>query len=225
MSENIEELMGENNNINLPPMIDEIYEDNNTGNKNKSESFSTIKKEDKNTNKDFLTEKVNITVKNENPSTYYCKNCNSFPEIKIKDKNSLIFICDCEVENNLEINYKIFFKFIVTHIESEDDLKKKLICPIHLKEFKCYNYESKKNLCEICYEEENQKNENILSSNNENYKYFNKKDKEINNIEELINKYFNYFPNEKQQNYFHNSNKTKSSNNQNQNSSNSRFIK
>ena len=126
-----------------------VSEDNNNNNNNKSEPISTIR-EDKNTDKVFLS--VKLTEKNKNPKTYYCKNCNTFPELKIKNNNSLFFLC--EFEKNLEIDFKTLNKYIITQKESEEDLKKKLVCQNHLKVFKCYCCECKKNLCEDCYKEE-----------------------------------------------------------------------
>ena len=123
----------------------EIYGENNTDNNNIN--IASIKENKNNT--DFLSKKVDLTENNKNPTTYYCKNCNTFPEIKIKDNNSLNF--SCVFEKNLEINFKTLFNCIITKKESEEDLKKKLICKTHSKVFECYCCDCKKNLCVDCY--------------------------------------------------------------------------
>jgi len=203
-----------------------VSEDNNNNNNNKSEPISTIR-EDKNTDKVFLS--VKLTEKNKNPKTYYCKNCNTFPELKIKNNNSLFFLC--EFEKNLEIDFKTLNKYIITQKESEEDLKKKLVCQNHLKVFKCYCCECKKNLCEDCYKEELQNYEhNILNQNNI-YKHFDKMDEEIKYKEDFIDKYFTAKyknKNKKQQNYFESNqnqseNKTEKKNNIDENSDKNTF--
>ena len=117
-----------------------------------------------------MSKKVDLTENNKNPTTYYCKNCNTFPEIKIKDNNSLNF--SCVFEKNLEINFKTLFNLIVTKKESEEELKKKLICQTHSKVFECYCCECKKNLCEDCCKDDVE--QNLKKEKKHIYKHFKK---------------------------------------------------
>ena len=173
-----------------------IQIDNVNSEQNNNEDISNIKA-DKNTHNNFLSQKINLSEKNKNPKTYYCSNCNTFPEIKITNNNSLIF--SCEHIKNVEINFKVF-NLIVRQNESEEELKKKLICKKHSKVFECYCCDCKKNLCEDCY---NDVEHNLKTEKENIYKYFKKMDEEIKYKEEFIENYFtSVSKNKNTQNYF-----------------------
>ena len=165
-------------------------------NNNPSEKFGSEKFPDNINNKEpssiapkntnFEIEKSLIPTQ-KNIKTYYCKICNSFPEIKIKGNNRLIF--SCEDLKTGERDFELLNKFLISQNESEEDLKKKLSCKTHLEQFKYYCNECKKNLCEKCFAEENSSHKDFIIG-------FKKKDDEIKYKEEFIEFYFKKIENE-----------------------------
>ncbi len=198
---------------------------NNNTLKEENNQISSIKKKTNVGGTEPSKSMKEILQKDEKKS-YHCKNCKTFPLIKIKDNYSINFNC-FEMENN-NINLDKFFKDRKSPDEEKiKKLKQKLRCQneIHENEdekkdriIKYYCFKCKKDLCEECY--------NICSKDQEhiNEKAIIKKLDELNEerkikekehyIEQFFEKEFKYKPKDKIEDKIEMDEKTKTIRNQ-----------
>ena len=204
-----------------------INKNDNNSNKVNLYSFPPISsiKDNPNPTSDKNTLRKADLLKDNNPSIYLCKNCNTFPKIKILDEKNISLKC-LDTDNEKK-SFEIMFKYLTKSIETKEKRKNKLRnnseekirtetkykikpkentqveklqdelkCKDHNLKFRCYCDKCKKNKCNKCDLCKNKEGHKIIK--------FDELNNEINNKEvKYIEDYFNReykkmpFPNDK----------------------------